>query len=66
VIKVTRIGDPDTGRLFYAIARENHSPENWLSKRKATERLTELGVDDACRLVEQAAQFGVVIIHEHG
>jgi hypothetical protein len=65
MITVTRTSEPEAKSFLFTIERDGQTSLR-LTRAEAIARLTLFEVDDAVRLVDQAAVYGHVIIHEHG
>jgi hypothetical protein len=65
MITLTRTSEPEADFTLFTIERDGQTSLR-LTRSETIARLTMFEVDDAERLVEQAAVDGRVIIHEHG
>ena len=65
MITVTRTSESKAKSFLFTIERDGQTSLG-LTRAEAIARLTLFEVDDAARLVDQAAVYGRVIIHEHG
>ena len=64
MITVTRTSEPEAKSYLFTIDRVGEVSLR-LTRPEAIARLTLFEVEDAERLVDQAAAYGVIIIHEH-
>ena len=65
MITLTRTSEPDAKSYLFTIDRDGEGSLR-LTRTEAIARLTLFEVEDAERLVDQAAAYGVIIIHKHG
>jgi len=64
MITLTRTSEPEAKSYLFTIDRDGEESLR-LTRTEAIARLTLFEVEDAERLVDQAAAYGVLIIHEH-
>jgi len=65
MITLTRTREPEAKSFLFTIERDGETSLR-LTRAEAIARLTMFDVDDAERLVEDAAVYGRTVIHEHG
>ena len=65
MITLTRTSEPDAKSYLFMIDRDGEMLLR-LTRFEAIARLRSFKVEGAERLVDQAAAYGVIIIHEHG
>ena len=65
MITLTRISAPEADFFLFTIERDGETSLR-LTRAEAIARLAMLEVDDVERLVEDAAVYGRIVIHEHG
>jgi hypothetical protein len=65
MITLTRTSEPEAKSYLFMIDRDGEVSLR-LTRTEAIARLTMLEVKDAERLVDQAAVYGVTLIHSHG
>ena len=65
MITVTRVSEPEADFALFALDRDGEVSLR-LTLSEAIARLTLFEVEDAARLIEDAAAYGHIIIHEHG
>ena len=65
MITLTRVSEPESKSYLFTIDRDGEVSLR-LTRAGAIARLTMLDVEGAERLVDQAARYGVIIIHVHG
>jgi len=65
MITLTRTSEPDVDFFLFTIERDGQTSLR-LTRAETIARLTLFEVDDAVRLVDQAAVYDRIIIHEHG
>jgi hypothetical protein len=65
MITLTRTSKPEAKPYLFSIERDGETSVS-LTRAEAIARLTMFDVEDAQQLVDQAADYGVIIIHVHG
>jgi hypothetical protein len=65
MITLTRTSDLEAKSSLFAIDRDGETSLR-LTRTEAITRLTKFEVEGAEQLVDQAALYGIIIIHEHG
>ena len=65
MITLTRTSKPDAKSYLFSIERDGEISLR-LTRTEAIARLTMFEVEDAEQLVDQAAHYGVIVIHLHG
>jgi len=65
MITLTRISEPEAKYYLFTIDRDGETSLR-LTRSEAIARLSRFEVEEPERFVEQAAIYGVIVIHEHG
>ena len=65
MITLTRTSKPEAKPYLFSIERDGETSVS-LTRTEAIARLTMFEVEGAQQLVDQAADYGVIIIHVHG
>jgi hypothetical protein len=65
MITVTRVSEPEAKSHFFMIDRDGQKSPR-LTRTETIARLAMFDVEGPDRLVDQAARYGAIIIHEHG
>ena len=65
MITLTRTSKPEAKPYLFSIERDGEISVS-LTRTEAIARLTMFEVEGAERLVDQAADYGAIIIHVHG
>jgi hypothetical protein len=65
MITLTRISEPEADFSLFTIDRDGETSLR-LTRSETIGRLILFEVDNPERLVEQAAAYGQIVIHEHG
>ena len=65
LITLTRTNKPEAKPYLFSIERDGETSVS-LSRTEAIARLTTFEVEGAQQLMDQAADYGVIIIHVHG
>jgi hypothetical protein len=65
MITVTRVSEPEAKSYFFMVDRDGQKSAR-LTRTETIARLAMFDVEGADRLVDQAAAYGVIVIHEHG
>ena len=65
MITVTRTSKPEAKSYLFRIERDGQTSLR-LTRAETIARLTMFEVDDAEKLVDDAAVYGSIVIHEHG
>ena len=65
MITLTRTSKPEAKPYLFSIERDGEISVS-LTRAEAIARLTMFEVEGAQQLVDQAADYGVIIIHVHG